>query len=64
MTFVTQDFIKMVSPDLPHARARVAVIFGNVNHAIVARMAHRAADLYRDGHIQKIIVTGGKKFRR
>lgn len=62
MTFVTQDFVKIVSPDLPQARARVAVIFGNVNHTLVARMAHRAADLYRDGHVQKIIVTGGKNF--
>lgn len=62
MSYVSQDFIQTVSPDLPRTSARVAVIFGNTNPALVADITYYAAYLYKSGHIRKVIVTGGVEY--
>lgn len=63
MSFVTQNFVKKVSPTLPHLNnTRIAVIFGNVNSGLVHGMSDHLAQLYTQKRIQKIIVTGGKSF--
>jgi hypothetical protein len=63
MECASKDFVKVVSPTLPvFRRARIAVIFGNVNTAIVTNMAQHTASLYRKGSVCKIIVTGGKTY--
>lgn len=64
MALAAQDFVKTVSPTLPRLnKARVVVIFGNINSGLVSQMAHEAAKLYLQGKIEKIIVSGGKKFQ-
>lgn len=64
MSYISQKFVKAISPNLPVLNtARVAVIFGNINPAIVFQMAHNTSDLYRQGRVKKIIVTGGAKIK-
>jgi len=59
---ITQEFVQLVSPDLPLVRSRLCLIFGNRQRENVYNMATRAAQLYHQGMIKKIITTGGVRF--
>jgi uncharacterized SAM-binding protein YcdF (DUF218 family) len=59
---ITPEFVKLVSPNLPVIPARIAILFGNQKRKIVQEMALFAAQLYAQGKVKKIIVTGGVTF--
>jgi hypothetical protein len=61
-TELSKAFVRTVSPDMPLIRSRLCLIFGNRQRENVYNMALRAAQLYRQGSIKKIIVTGGVPF--
>lgn len=62
MSHISQEFVQRAAPDLPEIGARLGLIFGNQNRAVVYDMVCHAARLYHSRHLRKIIVTGGVPF--